>query len=302
MKKNLILIGLALALVLSLSACGKAPAAEPAAPAAEPQTAEAPVEAAPAPAVSDGQNPVMNFVGVYHMDDSTEALVEADGASDAKITIRFAYTPWFQNQKVMSGSFDAGTLTLSFTNATITGYTYNSDGTVAEASVGYDDGVGRAVFNPADNTMTLTELFDTDEYETVFTWGPAPDMKSVSDPDHYASVTAMDKAQVETVAAFNARMAYLSEDWFAMADMIRYPITINGTELADADAFLGYMMDKTVSESDRDAMMAETSLDMYVDNQGIRMGDGQIWLSDPNFGTGASPVLEVIALGGIVER
>ncbi len=302
MKKNLILISLVLALVFSLSACGKAPAAEPATPAAEPQTAEAPVEAAPAPAVSDGQNPVMNFVGVYHMDDSTEALVEADGASDARITIRFAYTPWFQNQKVMSGSFDAGSLTVNFTNATLTGYTYNSDGSVAEESVGYDDGEGRAVFNPADNTMTLTELFDTDEYETVFTWGPAPDMKTVSDPDHYASVTAMDKAQVETVAAFNARMAYLSADWFAMAELIRYPITINGTELADADAFLGYMMDKTVSESDRDAMMAETSLDMYVDNQGIRMGDGQIWLSDPNFGTGAAPVLEVIAINGIVER
>ena len=292
MKKNLILISLVLALVFSLSACGKAPAAEPATPAAEPQTAEAPVEAAPAPAVSDGQNPVMNFVGVYHMDDSTEALVEADGASDARITIRFAYTPWFQNQKVMSGSFDAGSLTVNFTNATLTGYTYNSDGSVAEESVGYDDGEGRAVFNPADNTMTLTELFDTDEYETVFTWGPAPDMKTVSDPDHYASVTAMDKAQVET----------LSADWFAMAELIRYPITINGTELADADAFLGYMMDKTVSESDREAMMAETSLDMYVDNQGIRMGDGQIWLSDPNFGTGAAPVLEVIAINGIVER
>ena len=66
--------------------------------------------------------------------------------------------------------------------------------------------------------------------------------------------------------------------------------------------FLGYMMDKTVSESDRDAMMAETSLDMFVSDQGIRMGDGQIWLSDPNFGTGAAPVLEVIAINGIVER
>ena len=40
MKKNLILISLVLALVFSLSACGKAPAAEPATPAAEPQTAE----------------------------------------------------------------------------------------------------------------------------------------------------------------------------------------------------------------------------------------------------------------------
>ena len=302
MKKTLFIIALSFGLVLSLAACGKAPAAEPAVPAAEPQATEGPVVAAPAPVVSDGQNPVMNFVGVYHMGESAEALVEADGATDVRITVRFANSPWFQNQKVMSGSFDANTLTASFNNVTLTGYTYNSDGSVAEESVGYDDGIARAAFKPEDSSLTITEVFDPDEFETVFTWGPASDMKTVSDPDHYASVTAMDKAQVETVAAFNARTAYLSENWYAMADMIRYPITINGTQLTDADAFLGYMMDKTVSESDREAMMAEDFLDMFVNDQGIMMGEGEIWLSDPNFGTNAAPVLEVIAINGIVER
>ena len=36
--------------------------------------------------------------------------------------------------------------------------------------------------------------------------------------------------------------------------MIHYPITDNGTELADAGAFIGGMMDKTVTESDCDAI------------------------------------------------
>ena len=62
----------------------------------------------------------------------------------------------------------------------------------------------------------------------------------------------------------------------AMADMICYPITINGTELADADAFLDYMKDKTVHESDRQAMMDEDCLDMFVNGQGICMGSGQV--------------------------
>ena len=87
-----------------------------------------------------------------------------------------------------------------------------------------------------------------------------------------------------------------------MADMIRYPITINGTELTDADAFLGYMIDKTVSESDRDAMMEEDLLDMFVNGQGICMGSGQIWLNDPNYMTDKEPVLQIIAISGIVNR
>ncbi len=285
MKKKLLAVLLSLALVLSLAACGNAPKTE----------GEASDE-------GDGQNPVMNFVGVYHADDSTEALVEAEGMENAKITVTWAGSPWFHNQTVMSGRFDPETLTVEFSNATLTEYTYNSDGSVAEEKVSNTDGTGRAVFDMESNTLTVTEEFPSGNMDTVYTWGPAADMKTVTDPEHYASVTAMDKFQVETVVGFNVRTYYLSENWYAMADMIRYPITINDTELADADAFLGYMIDKTISESDREAMMEEDFLDMFVNGEGIMMGDGEIWLSDPNFGTELEPKLEIIAINGIVNR
>lgn len=55
-------------------------------------------------------------------------------------------------------------------------------------------------------------------------------MKYVSEPKHYASVTTMDKFQVETVVGFTVRTAYLEEDWHTLAGMIRYPIIIKGTE------------------------------------------------------------------------
>ena len=298
MKKLVNVFVLSLALVLSLAACGSAPAAKPETPAAEPQA----TEAVPAPAEGDGQNPVMNFVGVYSTEYNTEALVEADGADGAKITVTWAGSPWFHNQTVMSGPFDPETLTMTFTDSTLTEYNYASDGSVTDETVTNTGGTGRATFNPTDNTLTITEEFESGNIDTVYTWGPSPDMKVVSDPDHYASVTAMDKAKVETVVGFNARTYYLSENWYAMADMIRYPITINGTELADADAFLDYMIDKTVSESDRNAMLEEDFLDMFVNDQGIMMGDGEIWLSDPNYGTDAEPMLEIIAINGIVSR
>lgn len=262
-------------------------------------TAEVPAEQK---VTEDGQNPVMNFVGVYHTDYSIEALVEAEGLENAKITVTYAGSPWFHNQTVMSGRFDPETLTLTFTNSTLTEYTFASDGHVEEEITSYTDGHGHATFSHADNTLTITEEFPSGNIVTVYSWGSSPDMKYVSDPDRYASVTAMDKAKVETVIGFNVRTAYLSENWYAMADMIRYPITINGTELADSDAFLGYMIDKTISENDRDAMLEEDFLDMFVNDQGIMMGDGEIWLSDPNYGTDEEPVLEVIAINGIVDR
>jgi hypothetical protein len=276
-------------MMLLLSACGGAAQAQ------EENNDEA---AGP----QDGQNPVMNFVGIYSTEYSTEALVEADGAEGAKITVTWAGSPWFHNQTVMSGPFDPETLTMTFTNATLTEYTYASDATITEEKTSYTDGKGHAVFNPADNTLTITEEFESGNMDTVYTWGPSPDMKYVSDPEHYAPVTAMDKFQVETVVGFNVRTYYLSENWYAMADMIRYPITINGTELTDADAFLGYMIDKTVSESDRDAMMEEDLLDMFVNGQGICMGSGQIWLNDSNYMTDKEPVLQIIAISGIVNR
>ena len=284
MKKTLLVFALAAALVAALSGCGARDTA-----------------ATPAPQ-DDGQNPVMNFVGVYSTDYSTEALVEADGRENAKITVTWAGSPWFHTQTVMSGRFDPETLSVDFSDATLTEYSYASDGSVAEETSSDIDGVGRAVFDPAANTLTITEEFASGSMDTVYTWGPSPDMKFVSDPEHYAAVTAMDKAQVETVVGFNVRTYYLSENWYAMAELIRYPISINGEELADADAFLGYMIDKTVSESDRDAMMAEDFLDMFVNYQGICMGDGQVWLSDPGLGTDAEPQLQVIAINGIVEK
>ena len=136
MKKTLLIFALTAALVLSMAACGSAPAKTE--PAAESQVAE--IVETPA---EDGQNPVMNFVGVYSTEYSMEALVEAEGMEDAKITITYAGSPWFHTQTVMSGRFDPETLTMEFSNATLTELNYNSDGSVAIETISYVDGGGK---------------------------------------------------------------------------------------------------------------------------------------------------------------
>ncbi len=235
MKKKLFALLIMTAIVLSLTACGQAPASTPAETAAN-----------DAPQAEDGQNPVMNVIGIYHADESEsiEALVEADGTENAKITVTYAGSPWFRNITVMSGRFDTETFTVEFENATLTEYTYNSDGSVNTETVSYTDGKGRAVFHPESSTLTITEDFESAPIVTAFSWGPASNMMTVTDPQHYAGVTAMDKYQVEGVVGFNVRTWYLSENWYAMADMIRYPITINGTELADSVAFINYILNR----------------------------------------------------------
>ena len=286
--------------MLLLAACGtsvQAPAEQPSEVSSQPAE-----DSSEAVVAEDGQNPVMNFVGKYNAGDSIEALVEAEGANGARITVTYAGSPWFRSQTVMSGVFDAETLTVVFSNATLTEYTYNSQGGVAEETVSYSDGKGRALFHPEDNTLTIIDEFPSGDLETVYSWGPAADMKSVTDPNHYTGVTAMDKFKVETEIGFAVRTAYLDENWYALADMIRYPITINETVLADADAFLDYMKDKTVHESDRQAMMDEDFLDMFVNGEGICMGSGQVWLNDPNYMTDEEPQLQIIAISGIVDR
>ena len=297
MNKKILIVLLSCVMLL-LAACGtsaQAPVEQPA------EVSQQPIDDS-AIVAEDGQNPVMNFVGIYNAGDSIEALVEADGANGARITVTYAGSPWFRNQTVMSGAFDAETLTVVFSNATLTEYTYNSQGDVAEETVSYSDGKGRAIFHPEDNTLTIVEEYPSGEVETLYSWGPAADMKSVTDPDHYTGVTALDKFKVETEVGFAVRTAYLDENWYELADMIRYPIAINGTELADADAFLDYMKDKTVHESDRQAMMDEDCPDMFVNGQGICMGSGQVWLNDPNYMTDAEPQLQIIAISGIVDR
>ena len=272
---------------------------------AEQHTADSPQPAedfSEAVVPEDGQNPVMNFVGKYHAGDSIEALVEAEGANAARITVTYAGSPWFQNRTVMSGAFDPETLTVVFSNATLTEYTYNSQGDAAEETISYNDGKGHALFHPEDNTLTIIDEYPSGELETVYSWGPAADMKSVTDPNWYSGVTAMDKFKVETEVGFAVRTAYLDENWYAMADMIRYPITINGTALVDADAFLEFMKDKAVHESERQAMMDEDFLDMFVNGEGICMGSGQVWLNDPNYMTDKVPQLQIIAISGIVDR
>ena len=121
----------------------------------------------------------------------------------------------------------------------------------------------------------------------------------------YSGVTTLPAAEVEAFASW-ARQLYLDGDWYAMAQLIDYPITIApDVEIADADAFEAYMADKVIAESDIEAMAAENCVGMMSSDQGICLGSGELWLRDIGFDgvdQVSEPTLRIVAVNGLEDQ
>ena len=123
-------------------------------------------------------------------------------------------------------------------------------------------------------------------------------------PGNYSGVTTLDAAKVEAFAAW-VRQLYLNENWDAISQLISYPITMYpDVEINDAEAFVTFMADKSISESDIEAMSAEHCMGMMSNGEGICMGSGQIWLRDIAFDgieQNGEPDLRIIAVSGLAD-
>jgi len=120
----------------------------------------------------------------------------------------------------------------------------------------------------------------------------------------YSGVTTLDAAGVEAFAAW-ARQLYLNEDWDAIAQLIDYPITmVPDVEIKDAEAFTAYMEDKTIADSDIEAMTAENCVGLFCNYQGICLGSGGLWLRDIAFDgieQVGEPTLRIVAVNGLAD-
>ena len=137
MKKIVCLIAV-LVMVFSLAACG-AKEAEPAGSEAVPD---------------DGQNPVMNFIGVYGHERAS-VMVEPDGMDGAKFTVTWAGSAWETAEWVMSGTFDDETKTVTYTDCVKTVYVWNEQGEIDSETVEYENGEGTITFTDGE-ALSLT--------------------------------------------------------------------------------------------------------------------------------------------------
>ena len=245
----------------------------------------------------DGQNPVMNFVGWYSSARPI-VFVECEGDDGARFTVTWSGSAWESSEWTMSGVFDEETLSVSYANARRTDRAFGEDGEIVSEKLVYENGSGSFRFSEGD-TLRWEDETEHMADDIVFTLDPA--LWTQEYTAAYETVTAMDADAIESFCTA-VRAAYLEEDWDELAPLLRYPISIAGTELANAEAFLAFMADKTVDASDRAVMESESCSEMFVNGQGICMGSGQVWLIDPNYMTDAEPSLEIIALSGIVGK
>lgn len=261
---------------------------------------------APAPAAEPAQeaekaegNPVEGFIGSYGVGRANMDVDAGDGGS-VKITVTWGSSAWEKVQWTMSGELDPETLTVEYADCVKTELRFNEQDELDETAVIYENGTGRIRFSAGDHSATWEDAMENAAEDLVFTADSEPLPADMGDPDHYAPVTAMDKAAVEEICA-GIRDAYLSENWEAIADTVSYPITVSGTELKDAESFIAFMNTKTVHYSDRAALAEENCHDMFVNGIGICLGSGQIWLCDPSYMTDDPPMLEIIGITGIVD-
>ena len=244
---------------------------------------------------ADWQNPVMNFIGNYQCGRAS-ATVECFGSEDAWITIKWGSSAWELTQWDIVGRLDTDTLSIDYSGSTKRNLVYDDNGDLKRSETVYEDGSGTVVFND-DDTFTWHEDLSENAADMVFEWLPV----AVEDPGYYAAVTAMEKGAVEEQCAI-LRAAYLNEDWETIAVYLRYPVSINGTELKNVDEFLSFRKDKTIHESDREQMSAETCRDMFFNGEGICLGAGELWITDLSYMTEEPPEMAIIGINGIVNR
>lgn len=94
-------------------------------------------------AAEDGQNPVMNYVGDYECD-RCSITIEADGDTDAKITVHWGSSATEATVWTMSGRFDPDTKRINYSDSTKT--VMNFEGEEEKDTVVYKNGVGRIQF------------------------------------------------------------------------------------------------------------------------------------------------------------
>lgn len=103
----------------------------------------------------DGQNPVMNFIGVYHYD-GARLLVEAEGSENARITVVWdngsENARWF-----MTGRFDPKELTVYYQDCVKSVCSYQEGEEAASEEDVFFNGHGFFFFDPENNALTWQE-------------------------------------------------------------------------------------------------------------------------------------------------
>lgn len=89
-------------------------------------------------------------------------------------------------------------------------------------------------------------------------------------------------ADVVELAAAKIRNAVAKKDWETFSTFISFPIEIDSDNYADAKAFLEKVKSTDLNPDFFKNITGESCVDLFARDQGICMGDGEIWLNEVN--------------------
>ncbi len=185
--KKLLEMTAAISMVCALAACGSS--TQP----ADGTATEAPAESAAADVQEDGQNPVMNVVGVYG---AGRAMmnVEAGEGSTAKITVYWPGSAAEHGEWTMSGEMDSTTGVMEYADCTKKVIVYKTDGSIESETTAYENGKGRINFDLSAGTLTWEDDEENIADGTVFTYSA---FAAPADAQTFLGVWGKDRVSAE---------------------------------------------------------------------------------------------------------
>ena len=115
--------------------------------------------------------------------------------------------------------------------------------------------------------------------ETVPSFATTETVLAEIPEDYYAAATGMEASEVEAFAK-TVRHNILEENWKALSEKIRYPISIQEQKVEDPWSFSEWMKDISLGEDFMKAVSSESCTGLFCNWQGICMGDGQVWINE----------------------
>ena len=170
--------------------------------------------------------------------------------------------------------------------------TEDADG-VTKTEVGNDFTVESDVDKQIPAAETTTGEVAQTVAETASEVGQEAQAAPESSADIYATATSKSKQEVEEFAN-KVKKLFLEHKWSNLAEMMVYPIEIGGiTYSENPDIIKAGFTDKYL-ESFMEALEAEDCESMYCDSNGIRLGNGEVWIADVDWN--GSRQLKIVAI------
>ena len=143
------------------------------------------------------------------------------------------------------------------------------------------------------------QIEEESEEQTTVPQEKSEQKKYIEPEGFYARVTQKSQTEVEEYAK-QVKELFLSHKWDKIAEMISYPIEINGIVYRTPSEIEHIQLEQNYSEMFMSALKQERCQKMYCDSDGICLGSGEIWIAEVE--RNGSKELKIVSINRLIKR